>query len=221
MKQKGVEKETWLDLSEAAQYLGVHFTTLRRWADAGEIQHLRTPGGRRRFSLTELQAFLHRSEQIAPAEMAIARPFEARAIDHARQNAQFLLTAKGEWMNRLSVDQRTWLRGTGHRLMALLMQFNSRTENGETFLEEACRIAREYGQVCAGIGLPLKDTVRVFLYFRRSILDAVQETVTLTGTADQEAHLLVHRTTDFFDELLMDLIENYPSGGSSEHLIDV
>ena len=30
----------WMRLSEAADYIGVHFTTLRRWTDAGEISYL-------------------------------------------------------------------------------------------------------------------------------------------------------------------------------------
>ncbi len=50
--------ERWLDLSEAAVYLGVHFTTLRRWSDAGDVACIRTPGGRRRYALSDLQRFL-------------------------------------------------------------------------------------------------------------------------------------------------------------------
>jgi len=47
----------WLDLSDAAQFLDVHFTTLRRWADTGKINYIRTPGGRRRFSMADLEQF--------------------------------------------------------------------------------------------------------------------------------------------------------------------
>ena len=41
--------QIWLTLSEAAEQLGVHPTTLRRWADNGDIPVSVTPGGHRRF----------------------------------------------------------------------------------------------------------------------------------------------------------------------------
>ena len=44
------ETERWLTLSQAAQELGVHLTTLRRWADNGDIPVMLTPGGHRRFA---------------------------------------------------------------------------------------------------------------------------------------------------------------------------
>ncbi len=41
---------TWIGLSEAVEVLGVHETTVRRWADSGAIKTIRTPGRQRRFS---------------------------------------------------------------------------------------------------------------------------------------------------------------------------
>src|SRR5512135_3424977 len=72
--------ERWLDLSEAAQLLGVHFTTLRRWADAGEVPCIRTPGGRRRFAQADLVRFMAGMRQ--PRRALV--PLETRALDMAR-----------------------------------------------------------------------------------------------------------------------------------------
>jgi excisionase family DNA binding protein len=47
-----------LTASEAARHLGVSISTLRRWSDAGHVQSHRTPGGQRRFSVEQLDAFL-------------------------------------------------------------------------------------------------------------------------------------------------------------------
>jgi excisionase family DNA binding protein len=47
-----------LTASEAARHLGVSISTLRRWSDAGHLQAYRTPGGQRRFSVEQLDAFL-------------------------------------------------------------------------------------------------------------------------------------------------------------------
>jgi excisionase family DNA binding protein len=47
-----------LTASQAARHLGVSISTLRRWSDAGHVQVYRTPGGQRRFSVEQLDAFL-------------------------------------------------------------------------------------------------------------------------------------------------------------------
>jgi excisionase family DNA binding protein len=44
--------------SQAARYLGVSLATIRRWTDAGHIACYRTPGGQRRFSKDQLDAFI-------------------------------------------------------------------------------------------------------------------------------------------------------------------
>jgi len=44
--------------SQAARYLGVSLATIRRWTDAGHISCYRTPGGQRRFSRDQLDAFV-------------------------------------------------------------------------------------------------------------------------------------------------------------------
>jgi excisionase family DNA binding protein len=44
--------------TEAARYLGVSVATVRRWSNAGILRGSRTPGGQRRFSREELDAFV-------------------------------------------------------------------------------------------------------------------------------------------------------------------
>lgn len=55
-----------LSTSQAAQALGVSLGTIRRWSDMGYLQSYRTPGGQRRFSQEQIDAFLgsleHQSE---------------------------------------------------------------------------------------------------------------------------------------------------------------
>lgn len=196
----------WLDLSEAAHYLGVHFTTLRRWADAGEMEFIRTPGGRRRFSKAALDIFLKSRVQPANSKLGLTSPLENRVIEHARQGVQSLNSTSNSWINRLSEEQRQSMKGTGHRLMALLLQFSSRGESGEVFVEEGRRIAGEYAAICSGVGLTLIETVQVFLFFRRSILEGVYETGFLGRRDDAESQRLMSRTGEFMDELLLELV---------------
>lgn len=44
--------------SQAADYLGVSLATVRRWSNNGHLHGYRTPGGQRRFSHEQLDAFL-------------------------------------------------------------------------------------------------------------------------------------------------------------------
>ena len=50
--------ERYLPISEAAKRLGVHHTTLRKWANSGKIDYTRTVGGRRRFPESEINRLL-------------------------------------------------------------------------------------------------------------------------------------------------------------------
>jgi len=47
-----------LTVSEAAEHLGVSIGTVRRWSNAGHLQGTRTPGGQRRFTVEQLDAFI-------------------------------------------------------------------------------------------------------------------------------------------------------------------
>ena len=47
-----------LSVSQTARQLGVSISTVRRWSDAGHLQGFRTPGGQRRFTPEQLDAFV-------------------------------------------------------------------------------------------------------------------------------------------------------------------
>lgn len=53
-----VEGPRLLSVSAAARLLGVSSSSLRAWAAAGRVPHVRTPGGHRRFELDELVRWL-------------------------------------------------------------------------------------------------------------------------------------------------------------------
>jgi excisionase family DNA binding protein len=55
-----------LTTSQAARHLGVSLSTIRRWSDQGHLQGYRTPGGQRRFSIDQLDAFLDSLEATRP-----------------------------------------------------------------------------------------------------------------------------------------------------------
>jgi excisionase family DNA binding protein len=48
----------WLTLGQAATYLGVAQSTVRKWSDGGRLPAFYTPGGHRRFRRGDLDSFL-------------------------------------------------------------------------------------------------------------------------------------------------------------------
>jgi excisionase family DNA binding protein len=51
----------WLTLGQAAKYLGVAQSTIRKWSDQGRVPAFYTPGGHRRYKRADLDNFLERS----------------------------------------------------------------------------------------------------------------------------------------------------------------
>jgi excisionase family DNA binding protein len=51
----------WLTLGQAAKYLGVAQSTIRKWSDRGRVPAFYTPGGHRRFRRGDLDSFLESS----------------------------------------------------------------------------------------------------------------------------------------------------------------
>jgi excisionase family DNA binding protein len=56
----------WLTLGQAAKYLGVAQSTIRKWSDGGRLLAFYTPGGHRRYRRSDLDAFLAQSGGGAP-----------------------------------------------------------------------------------------------------------------------------------------------------------
>ena len=55
---RGSQTELAFTSSQAARYLGVSLATVRRWSNDGHLPGYRTPGGQRRFSRDQLEAFV-------------------------------------------------------------------------------------------------------------------------------------------------------------------
>src|SRR5205085_8630668 len=55
------DEADWLTLGQAARYLGVAQSTIRKWSDSGRVRAFKTPGRHRRYRRSDLDAFLERS----------------------------------------------------------------------------------------------------------------------------------------------------------------
>src|SRR5262252_3339185 len=66
----------WLTLGQAAKYLGVAQSTIRKWSDQGRVPAFYTPGGHRRYRRADLDKFLESSgpgarEQVGPTVLVV------------------------------------------------------------------------------------------------------------------------------------------------------
>jgi excisionase family DNA binding protein len=193
----------WLDLSDAARFLGVHFTTLRRWADAGKAPCYRTAGGRRRFRRDELAAFLADTHHGASRALALL----PERVNPADIRMRHLEAADEAWYQKIGELQRDRMRRGGRDLMALLMQYATRAGGGEAYLQEGQRLAAQYGRACHEADLTLVETLQAFLHVRHAIFDSVYEAGALAGSPDTDNWRLYHRMNAFLDAMLLATVE--------------
>jgi excisionase family DNA binding protein len=172
MTVMSLDENRWLSLSEASQLLGVHFTTLRRWADAGSVPCFRTPGGHRRFRQAHLMAWLQGRQalDLVPAQDALVRS----AVGFTRQEMIEQGITREPWHAAFAgTEDRREMAEMGRSLFGLAVRYVTRTQGREQVLQEGQRIGQYYGQQCAQRSVPLVETVRAFIFFRRSLLHAV------------------------------------------------
>jgi excisionase family DNA binding protein len=80
----------WLTLGQAAKYLGVAQSTIRKWSDLGRVPAFYTPGGHRRYRRGDLDAFLERSGPGKPARgpMVLVVDDDAQVREVVRVNLE-------------------------------------------------------------------------------------------------------------------------------------
>jgi excisionase family DNA binding protein len=172
--------KNWLSLKEAAARLSVHTATLRRWADNGELPHMLTPGGHRRFAVSDIDHFAQ-SRKVAQRGLSLSEAWATQAITRARQGIPE--QAGAHWLAALDDQMRERHRALGHRLMGLTLQYVS-ADDGADLLNEAQSVGRDYGALSKASGMPLTDALQAALYFRDKLLEA---TLDLSETAHVRA----------------------------------
>ena len=80
----GESATEWLTLGQAARYLGVAQSTIRKWSDQGRLPAFYTPGGHRRYRLRDLDAFVAGSAGAATAPRTRPAPLVLIVDDDPR-----------------------------------------------------------------------------------------------------------------------------------------
>jgi len=160
--------EPFYSLKAAADLLGVHPVTLRRWAESGKIEAIRTPGGHRRFAEAEINRLMQKPEQ--HKSISIGEQLRDSALISTRKDLE---THVAGWKSSIPQKDIEEKRLLGRRLMGLLMQYVATDdEGGVEVLEEARVISRIYAKSIVMSGIPLQEALRATNYFRDHILES-------------------------------------------------
>jgi excisionase family DNA binding protein len=207
----------WLNLGEASKLLGVHPGTLRKWADKGHIPFFRTPGGHRRFSEADLQAFIEEGQSLVPVSQT--HLLVRSAVSKTRREIIGQNVAAEPWYRVFEANGETLQhkRETGRRLFGLAIQFMARDTDQERILEEGRRIGEEHGRDCALRSMSLVDTVRAFFFFRESLIRAVRPGLHTFGQYDDEDVRIHRRLRQFLDEVFFATLGAYEA--TCRHLL--
>lgn len=201
-----VSQRQWLTLKDASDVLGVHFTTLRTWADNGEIQVFRTPGGHRRFSVTDLRRFL--KERVEREANAKPPSVIENAIQQVQTEMAKLPHEHLPWRYPLEDEAQIMRRNRGQQLFALALSYVMKPTQRERILAEGHRLGEEYGREAYQNGVNLADSGRAVRFFRNQLVQAVraEEAPELLNADD----LRIQQQLDLFlDEVLYAVLKGY------------
>lgn len=213
--------EKWLTLSQAAEFLGVHPTTLRRWADNGDIPVTVTPGGHRRFLTSELETRLNHTPPTVKQESVSLTDYHGHAsrawADFALVETRHRLVSKPEpqWLTAFDEDDRNEKRELGRRLMALLMQHVSAQDDDQGLLIEARSIATRYAQNCAMVGLSAAESLEATTFFRDAMTEVALQMPHVAHLDDDVRLRLLRKLNQVFNIVQVGVVEYFDELSSS------
>lgn len=197
---------SWLTLGAASALLGVSESTIRRWADAGEIRSYRTSGGHRRVLEDDLRQIV--SNTAAPSrdsgrisDIALARV--KRRIGRGRQRHAIAP------FDDLASDVRDRLRLMGRQMVDLFARYIASDTKGERFTEDARTIGREYGRTLVGSDVGLTAAVGTFNWVRRSLEETAGQIASEAGLSADDAVEAIEHVLHLADTVLEGMAEVY------------
>jgi excisionase family DNA binding protein len=181
------DRQTWLTLGAASELLGVSESTIRRWADAGEIRSYRTSGGHRRILEEDLRHI------VANTHAASAARDTDRISDLATARVKRRISPRGRpghgfaSFDGLTDDARDRLRLLGRQLVDLFARYIASDSKRERFTEDARTIGREYGRTLVGEHVGLTAAVGTFNSLRRSLEETASQIATEASLSTEDA----------------------------------
>jgi excisionase family DNA binding protein len=202
---KTIVPEEWISLPEAARRLGVHSSTLRRWADNGDIPFMRTPGGHRRFVLGDVERFANENRQSEPTAVAVAWAREAMQ----QTKYEIERPENKPWLTAVTEQSRGEHRLLGQRLMGLTLQYVSAVSNHERLLEEARQVGVAYGRLAQTDQMSLAEVLQATLFFRDMLVETALNMSPTAGVRPEDNLRLTRRINQIMNAVHLSIASVY------------
>lgn len=201
------EATEWLTIREASALVGVSAATLRRWCDAGLVRVCTTPGGHRRFARSAVVGLMPARGPVASVgdggETAIRM---VRAYRRANRRAPLLPPA----LALMGERDRNELREQGRRIVAALVEsLDDDPSRDSIHHAEARAAAAACGSMAGAAGLPLQETLALFVRFRAPFLHELGAVSRRRGLDASATAAMLERASDALDRLLPAVIGAY------------
>ena len=206
MQEESSKHNEWLGLNDASKALGVHPTTLRRWADTGEIPVMLTPGGHRRFSRSDIEQFADDRTRLKVAS-GLEKMWAEQAMVQTRKE---IVSHRDEhWLSVFDEADREHKRQLGRRLMGLMLQYISLNEGGDSLLAEAQAIGREHAGNAIGLGLPLIEAMQAVLFFRDTLVEVAMHLPEMAHVRPEANMHLLRRINTLLNAVQLAMADTY------------
>ncbi len=202
-----------LSVSAAAERLGVHVGTVRRWTDDGRLPEVRTAGGHRRIPVEAVERL--RRERATPAarpELAADPEGEAwaeHAVVHARYEVRS--NADAPWNQAFDGADRAHRRETGRQLVGLLLRHVAGQGDAEARDAEVRRLAWGYALDMKDRGLPLTEALRATLFFRDVLTESTAYYPRFEEQPQADQIALLRRVNGFMNDVQLTIASAYES----------
>lgn len=200
----------WLTLGEASRILGVDPDTLRRWADNGKIEVLKTPGGHRRFLRSSIEGMLPRPRQPGRQSLtAMGEPPDRIAAEFVRRVRSDM--AAQDWHSRFDEASLRWFRERGMRMSDLLIGYLDavRRPGRDEYLKQAAALGSEYGVEAKRRTLSLGEATQAFLFFRARFLAEIANVARRRALEARQAATLFEEADKALDTVILALIDGH------------
>ncbi len=193
-----------LSLSAASRMLGVHSTTLRRWADAGAVPTYITPGGHRRFARADIEALATRR----PDKSILGSTWASKALAMTRGEREDSQNRPG-WLSHLAEDDRATWRRIGQQLMGVVLRYINSPHDDESLLAEARMIGADYARQAQQVGIPLTSALEAALFFRDSLVEAAMDRPEESHLRPEASARLLRRISRVANEVHLAVAASY------------
>jgi excisionase family DNA binding protein len=200
-----MKNKQWLSLSDAADMLGIHPGTLRKWSDEGKLPVHLTSGGHRRYLVEEVTEWRRLTE--TPQTIDLDNLLD-KVLQAVRTHIQHQSLETQDWYARLDNDTRDHYRTSGRSLAHAVLFFLA--SSGEDIQEQARTVGYDYAARSRKHNLSNIDATRAFLYFRNLVLEAILSAYQSARATPPAAWVqMLQRFHAYTDEILLAILESY------------